>query len=101
MQSNEVLLFMDDMGFPIDGIGKRIVFEGLSTTKKNLKTKINTMSQPEFDKRLSTIVAKNRKKEIHEIRFCQYLRYQEVVSFLLGIGESLALKENIKIKSTQ
>ena len=92
---------MDDMGFPIEGIGKHIVFEGLSTTKKKLKAKINTMSQPEFDKRLSTIVAKNRKKEIHEIRFCQYLRYHEVVTFLLGIGESLPLKEGIGVKSTQ
>ena len=93
LQSNEVLLFMDDMGFPIEGIGKHVVFQGLSTTKKKLRAKINAMSQPEFDKRINTIVAENRKKEIYKVRSCQYLRYYEVVSFLLGIGESLPLKE--------
>ncbi len=93
LQSNEVVEFMDEMGFPIDDIGKRIQFQGLTITKKDLRTKIHTMSQPDFDEKLSSIVAENRKNSIQKDRSCQYLRYNEVVSFLLSIGEKLPRKE--------
>ena len=93
LQSNEVIEFMDEMGFPIDDIGKSIQFNGLSVTKKNLRAKIHTMSQPDFDEKLSSIVAENRKKSVSNVLSCEYLRYNEVVSFLLGIGETLPKKE--------
>ncbi len=92
LQSNEVIEFMDEMGFPINDIGKRIQFQGLSITKKNLRAKLHTMSQPDFDEKLSSIVAENRKKSVSNVRSCEYLRYNEVVSFLLSIGETLPKK---------
>ena len=92
LQSNEVVEFMDEMGFPMDDIGKHIKFKGLSITKKSLRAKIHKMSQPEFDEKLSLIVAANRKKSICQVRSCQYLRYNEVVNFLLSIGETLPIK---------
>ncbi|MFN3137474.1 MAG: hypothetical protein ACE37L_07280 [Allomuricauda sp.] len=93
LQSNEVIEFMEEMGYPIDDIGRRIQFQGLTITKKKLRAKLHTMSQPEFDERLSSIVAENRKNSIQKVRSCQYLRYNEVVSFLLSIGEKLPRKE--------
>jgi len=93
LQSNEVIEFMDEMGFPMDEIGKKIQFHGLSITKKNLRAKIHTMSQPEFDEKLISIVAENREKSVSNVRCCEYLRYNEVVSFLLSIGETLPIKK--------
>lgn len=97
LQSNEVVSFMEGMGFPMDNMGKHIVFEGMTITKKKLRAKINAMSQPEFDEKLSAVVAEQRNKDVEKIKCCQYLRYNEVVSFLLGIGEVLPKKEQDKL----
>ena len=96
LQSNEVTAFMDNMGFPMDDLGKHIKFNGMSVTKKKLRAKLHTMSQPEFDEKLSAIVSEHRNENISKVRCCEYLRYNEVVSFLLSIGERLPKKESTK-----
>lgn len=96
LQSNEVIEFMDEMGFPLDDLGKHIKFDGLNITKKNLRAKMHTMSQPEFDEKLGIIVADFRKTDREKIKYARYIRYNEVVAFLLSIGETLPRKDRVE-----
>lgn len=89
LQSDEVVRFLHEIGEPLEGRGKKMVFTVTRLSKKDLRRMVPTISQPQFNKLLARIVSDNRDLAQRTAKYKRYLQTREVMQFLREIGELL------------